>query len=464
MLLLLFPAGTRAESADPETVRVRVSLSVGSINRLTAAVEGQYRCGDTTFVGGTLTITARDGIVRAVHSDLGELARGDSVRIVREEETVWAAFLTLPNVRYGDCRYLGDMIFSTDGEDRLRVVNDVDMRAYLYGVVGGELRNTHPTEALKAQAVAAKCFALTCLDVSKPYDVDDTPTDQVYKGYHPAHEHVIAAVNAVADDVLLYAGDVVRCYYCTSNGGQTITPLMRWGNNSDQNAVFSMEYDIYDLEGADDAVLLHILPDVHALPDAAAMFFLRLAKEQNASVTQVDTILSLHGLHDPLDPDGSHDAPSDLAPQTHIEAQLACRTADGAWITVNCGFSPERLQQENLLFAPDANTVYLRPEDDGSWTLIFARAVGHRVGMSHEGMLARAEAGFTYDEILLWYYPGAELVSRAAMSEDEAIPATETPTVTAAPQPTATPEPVLIPCETEPTLWERWFGTDQSNS
>jgi len=50
------------------------------------------------------------------------------------------------------------------------------------------------------------------------------------------------------------------------------------------------------------------------------------------------------------------------------------------------------------------------------------------------------------------------------MSEDEAIPATETPAVTAAPQPTATPEPVLIPCETEPTLWERWFGTDQSNS
>jgi len=465
ILLTALPAVSLAESDEADTVRV--SLSVGDCSELTVQIEGSYRCGDHSFVGGTLTAHAENGGVRLTHSELGELDRADSVTVLRQEETVWAAFLTLENTRYGSCRYLGDMIFANDGNDRLTVINRVGMRAYLYGVVGGELRNTHPIEALKAQAVAAKCFAMTCLDPTEPFDVDDTPTDQVYKGYHPAHENVIAAVDAVADDLLLYEGDVVRCYYCTSNGGQTITPIMRWGNNSEQSEVFSLQYDTYDLEGADDAVTLRVLPDARQLTSELHNLLLRLARDTDPDAVEIETVLRFEGIHDRSDPDGSFDAPAALASQEWIEVALVLNCTDGSTCTAEFGFSFDLLQTDHVLFAPNANTHYIRPEDDGSWTIIFSRSIGHRVGMSHYGMLQCAKLGFTYDEILYYYYPGADLVHGAAAvsaapAQLTAIPAVAEPEPAQAFEgnalPTPTPEPVFIPYEEEPGFWAKLFG------
>lgn len=453
-LVLFLPSPARAD-ADP-TQTVRVLLSVGKVSELSVDVEGNYACGNQSFSGGTLTAYAKNGGIELVHSELGLLGTGDSVTVLRQEHSIWAAFFTLENARYGSCRYLGDMIFANDGNDRLMVINRVDMAAYLYGVVGGELRNTHPIEALKAQTVAAKCFALTCLDSAEPYDLDDTPTDQVYKGYHPANENVMAAVDAVSEDLLLYQGNVVRCYYCTSNGGQTITPEMRWGSQSEQSGVYELAYDPYDLEGTEDAVLLHILPDGEDLPEAFAGVLLQLAREQEPAAARILSVRGLRGIHDAAEPEGTAEAPASLAPQAWAQAALLLEKADGTSAAIEVEFSLQALKELGIVHAPNTNVWFVRPEDDGSWTIVFSRAIGHRVGMSHYGMLLCAEQGFTYDEILYYYYPGAQLV-HGTPAATEAPPSTPAPTDTAMTA-AGTPEPALIPYAEEPSFWDRLFS------
>ena len=105
---------------------------------------------------------------------------------------------------------------------------------------------------------------------------------------------------------------------------------------------------------------------------------------------------------------------------------------------------------------PEANLWFVQPEDDGSWSIIFSRSIGHRVGMSHYGMLYCAELGFTYDEILYFYYPGATLVHGGAEAQDDG----GMPAQTAEPTPSATAEPPFVPAETEEPrdFWRLLFG------
>ncbi len=65
----------------------------------------------------------------------------------------------------------------------LALVNEVPMEQYLYGVVGSELSSGWPTEALKAQAVAARTFAIKQGNKYEIAQVTDTTLDQAYYGY-----------------------------------------------------------------------------------------------------------------------------------------------------------------------------------------------------------------------------------------------------------------------------------------
>lgn len=451
LVLLLAPAARPASAAESGEDVIRVQLSTGNVSRIEIAVEGEYSCLSAVFTGGTLVAEARDGLVTLSHSELGVLGSGDSMTVVRGDQPTWAAFLTLENRRYGTTRYAGDMIFALSGENRLSVINRVGMTAYLNGVVGGELSNDHPAEALKAQTVAAKCFALTCIDPSEPFDLNDTPQDQVYKGYQPANEAVAAAVDAVKNDVLLLDGNVVRCYYCTSNGGQAITPAMRWGKENAQDAAYALTYDPYDLDGSEGAARLRVLPDADGIPEGLYRFLLAMLEAQSpGEVYRIHSVVSFTGRHEMDAVEGRRFAPVGLAPQEQACIRLDCILSDGASAERTLAFPLYRLLEDGVIDCPGANVWFVMPEDDGSWSVVFSRAIGHRVGMSHYGMLYCAEIGFTYDEILSFYYPGATLVHGG--------PADAAPTPTAASS-DATAAPAFVPNATEPpSLLERIFG------
>lgn len=127
--------------------------------------------------------------------------------------------------------YKGDMVVSVEtdknGKKYIALTNHVYLETYLYGVVPYEMPADWPLEALKAQAVAARTYA-----IRNGCAVVDTQSSQVYKGYffsnytHPKKEKeeeierkVKLAVDETAKQVLKYRGDFVFTYYSSSNGG-----------------------------------------------------------------------------------------------------------------------------------------------------------------------------------------------------------------------------------------------------
>ncbi len=132
-------------------------------------------------------------------------------------------------------------------EGGVTAVNWVDLEAYLYGVVGGEMPASWPQEALKAQAVAARSYALYRRDRTQNqlFDVGGTTSHQVYKGLAAEAPSVQAAVNATQGQVLTYGGQVIEAVFHSSSGGYTEnsediwqrpTPYLRGVADYDQEA------------------------------------------------------------------------------------------------------------------------------------------------------------------------------------------------------------------------------------
>lgn len=102
------------------------------------------------------------------------------------------------------------------------IVN-VDLDEYTSGALAGEVYASWPEETLKAQAVAARTFAVAkaVQRADEPYDVDDTSNFQSFKADNFRNEYICAA-EATAGEILTYDGAPAMAKYCASNGGQTV--------------------------------------------------------------------------------------------------------------------------------------------------------------------------------------------------------------------------------------------------
>jgi stage II sporulation protein D len=103
----------------------------------------------------------------------------------------------------------------------LRVVNIVALESYLQGVVAGEVPFSWPAEALKAQAVAARSYAIASLLKGKPFDLYADVRSQVYLGVAGEKPSTTKAVLDTSGQVVLYGGKVATTYYFSSSGGKT---------------------------------------------------------------------------------------------------------------------------------------------------------------------------------------------------------------------------------------------------
>jgi len=105
---------------------------------------------------------------------------------------------------------------------KVRIVNAVDLDLYLRGVVPSEMPKTWATEALKAQAVAARSYALSHLHAAGGgFDLYTDTRDQVYLGIPHEAPTTTAAVSATAGQVVLYKGKVASTYFFSTSGGRT---------------------------------------------------------------------------------------------------------------------------------------------------------------------------------------------------------------------------------------------------
>jgi SpoIID/LytB domain protein len=119
----------------------------------------------------------------------------------------------------------------------LKIVNIVNLEEYLYSVVPSEMMTSFPAEALDAQAILARSYALSTARSTRPhaadgYDLCDGQHCQVYSGASGEYAKTTSAVERTRGVVLSYAGDVARPLFHSTCGGhtQTVAELKGWGD------------------------------------------------------------------------------------------------------------------------------------------------------------------------------------------------------------------------------------------
>jgi stage II sporulation protein D len=111
---------------------------------------------------------------------------------------------------------------------KLRAINFVGLEQYLYGVVPSEMPFTWLPEALKAQAVVARSYALATRKTGA-FDLYPDTRSQVYLGIEHEKLSTTAAVDATAGQVVLYQGQVAKTYFFSTSGGRTASAEDVWG-------------------------------------------------------------------------------------------------------------------------------------------------------------------------------------------------------------------------------------------
>ena len=104
---------------------------------------------------------------------------------------------------------------------KLNAINAVDIESYLRGVVAEESPSSWPLEALKAQAVAARSYALTTGVGGNGFDAYDDTRSQVYGGIAAETTRSDQAVAGTANAVVLYDGKVAETFFMSTSGGHT---------------------------------------------------------------------------------------------------------------------------------------------------------------------------------------------------------------------------------------------------
>jgi stage II sporulation protein D len=116
--------------------------------------------------------------------------------------------------------YRGKIVVSSDGK-QLQVIDSVGLEAYLKGVVPSEMPSTWSPEALKAQAVAARSYALANLAKGRGFDLYGDTRSQVYGGLDAESTTASDAVDATKGQVVLYNGKVADTLFFSTSGGRT---------------------------------------------------------------------------------------------------------------------------------------------------------------------------------------------------------------------------------------------------
>lgn len=147
---------------------------------------------------------------------------GGEVKILLSEDDLLMGSDDDDTFRLNGTAYRGFLTFAVTG-NTMTAVNVVDLEEYLYGVVPSEMPKSYETEALKAQSVAARTYAMTKLGAhtDSGYQLCDGTNCQVYKGYGHEGASTTEAVDGTQGEVACYNGSPIEAVFSASTGGYT---------------------------------------------------------------------------------------------------------------------------------------------------------------------------------------------------------------------------------------------------
>ena len=260
------------------------------------------------------------------------------------------------------------------------VINTVDLEKYLAGLINKEMSPSWPVEALKAQAVAARSYALHQMADNKfrEYDVEGTVLDQVYDGSSSETSKSTYVVELTKNIVLYQGTGALKAYFHANCGGITEVPEAVWGGNTnEQFRPVICPYHHAERNRKHWSVRVTKIQIENALRKIGGLIpnsFVRLARLEagapNANNRLNDVVVS------------------DQAGNSLIVAANLFRSAMGTTRIKSTSFQIKK---------------------EGAEYHIEGEGFGHGVGMCQIGARAMAEEGKTFKEILQYYYPLAKI-------------------------------------------------------
>jgi peptidoglycan hydrolase-like amidase len=212
---------TQARS-KPKHNTNKTNAAIAPVIEVSVAIETEV----TSLTVGASTkavITDEKGrILQNINANQGLVAKVDGNGIQLDHWQLPAVTWIQPQqggaVYIGDKWFRGKLLLVAEG-GKLLAINHVDLEHYLYSVVGSEMHPTANMDALKAQAVAARSYALVHIirPASRWYNLGDNQRWQVYKGVGTEYNTTQQAVNETNNKILSLQGGVVESLYASTD-------------------------------------------------------------------------------------------------------------------------------------------------------------------------------------------------------------------------------------------------------
>jgi stage II sporulation protein D len=320
--------------------------------------------------------------------------------------------------------YRGNLEFTIFKSNELSVLNNLLLEYYVYGVVALEIGSNSPMEALKAQAVVARTYAL-CQNKHQEYgfDVCDKVCCQVYGGYNAENYRTNQATNETYGQVVTYAGQVVTPYYFSSSGGYTENSENVWVTSVPYLKAVVDKYDInrtWTYSYTTSQMTDHMYKLGYRIGNV-----LKITIDSSSHTGRVLS-MTVHGSNNSVTflKSNIRNAFPDFLPSQMfvLGGQSTVKVADAKGVATTQALdyaSIRGIYNTSLISSKTIGvrtnsgivTVSLVTEDSNDKITISGRGSGHGVGMAQWGAINMADAGYTYDEIIRYFYTGVKLES-----------------------------------------------------
>lgn len=309
--------------------------------------------------------------------------------------------------------YRGGVNFKIDKNGRLTVINVLWLEEYLYGVVPKEMVYSWGMEALKAQAIAARTYAVRNYGRYEAQGFDLCPTQncQVYGGMEAENPRTTQAVDETRGLVIYHAGQPIQAVYHASSGGTTENSENIWSE------------PIPYLRGVQDEFSLGSPYDEWEYEISKA----NLEKKLAAAGKKIGSILAVS--LDSVSPNGRvlrmtivGTNGSASYEKEALRKFIGYSSLKSNWFAVGVAFAPSThldpgagvpagvaQSLQNAGASQSASLIYTAGMAQTDLFLFRGRGYGHGLGMSQYGARTMAEKGYNFADILRYYFAGVEI-------------------------------------------------------
>lgn len=325
-------------------------------------------------------------------------------------------------VRYAGKGYRGGIGFKRYPDSVLTVINYISMDEYLYGVLPKEMSGDWPLEALKAQAVAARNYAMVNFGKHNDhgFDICATTDCQVYGGYDVEKPGSNQAVDETTGKLLKYNGQIVQTYYHSTSGGHTESIENIWSGSL---PYIVGTYDPYSIGAPNtDWELSYTRSEIESILASNGHNIGTLKDVRIDEVSENGRVQKLVFVGTNGDAVFIKEKARKLFGYTTLKS-MWFELGNKPMVTVvsRSAYSREDLSTSDYITSEGiesgSGSSYVVTDGKSVSTLTFSsdnivfkgHGYGHGLGMSQWGAKAMAEEGFTFEEILTHYYSGTSV-------------------------------------------------------